>query len=157
MDGISFAQRLRYGCEQVRVLVVAVDVGTVFLYRVLYLQHGRVFSRLGVQYAYTVRLFHGEIDVLEDTFALASRAESIDRHCHAGAQGYKKQYDVQCHFNTHKKDRAARTSGGPARVQHSIGPHVARGGFLSTVIVSSSRHRRTRRAALSWYAALSAV
>lgn len=56
-----------------------------------------------------------------------------------------------------KKGRAARTSGGPARVQHSIGPHVARGGFLSTVMASSSWHRRTLRANLSWYATPYAV
>jgi len=85
VDGISFAQCLRQCGEQVRVLVVAVDVGAVFLHRILYLQHSRIFSRLGVQHAHAVRLFHGEVDVLEDTLALAARAEGMDRHRHAGA------------------------------------------------------------------------
>ena len=40
VQGISFAERLREGCEKVRELVVAVDVRTVFLHGILYFQDG---------------------------------------------------------------------------------------------------------------------
>mgnify|MGYP000432315204 FL=1 len=89
VDGVAFAQGLREGGKKVRVLVVAVDVRAVFLHGILDFQDGGIFPVLGVQHAHALRLFHGEIDVLEDTFALAARAEGIDRYRHADAQGYK--------------------------------------------------------------------
>lgn len=84
---IAFAQRLRHGREQARELVVAVDVGGMFLHGILHPQDGGVFSGLGVQHADAVHVLHGEIDVLEDALALSSRAEGIDRDGHARAKG----------------------------------------------------------------------
>ena len=84
MNGISFAESLCQGSEKVCELVVAVDIGRVFLHGILHLQYSRVFAGLGVQHAYAVCIFHREIDVLKDTFALAARSERIDRYAHAG-------------------------------------------------------------------------
>ena len=86
VDGVPFAQCLRKGGEQVRELVVTVDVCRIFLHRILYFQYGGVFAGLGVQYANTVRLFRRKIDILKDSLALAACAERIDRYGHADAQ-----------------------------------------------------------------------
>ena len=90
VQGISFAERLCEGGEKVRELIVAVNVCAVFLHGVLYFQDSRIFARLGIEHAHAVRLFHGKIDVLKDTLALASGTERIDRQGHAGTQGDKK-------------------------------------------------------------------
>jgi len=68
-----------------REIVVAVYVRRILLYRILDLQHGGVFARLGVQDTHTFRVFHREIDVLEDTLALASGTERMDGYGHTRA------------------------------------------------------------------------
>ena len=59
-------------------LVVTVNVGRIFLYRVFHLQNGRVFTGLGVEHPDTADLFHREVDVLEDFLAFAASTESHD-------------------------------------------------------------------------------
>lgn len=78
-------------------LVIGIDVGTILLHRILHFQHSGVFACLGIYHTDTVRIFHGEIDVLEYPFPFASRAESIDRNGHACANGNKNQEDVCNH------------------------------------------------------------
>ena len=68
-----------------REIVVAVYVRRILLYRILDLQHSGVFARLGVQDTHTFRVFHREIDVLEDTLALASGTERMDGYGHTRA------------------------------------------------------------------------
>ena len=85
VDGVPFAQR--EGGEQVRKLVVTVNVGRILLHRILDFQDGGVFPRLGVQHAHALRIFHREVNVPKDAFALAARAERIDRQGHTHAQG----------------------------------------------------------------------
>ena len=97
VDGISFTQRQREGGEQVRELVVAVDVCRILLHRILYLQDSGVFARLGVQYAHALRVFNREVDVLEDALAFAARAERIDRHGHAHAKGNEDYENIYNH------------------------------------------------------------
>ena len=94
VQGVPFAERLGQCCEQLRVLIVAVDVGRIFLHGVLDFQDGGIFAGLGVQHACAVGLFHGKIDVPEDPLAFAARAERIDRYGHAGTQGDEKKDDV---------------------------------------------------------------
>ena len=86
VNGVPFAQCLRKGSEQVRELVVTVDVRRILLHRILYFQYGGIFAGLGVQYAHTVRLFRRKIDILKDSLALAACAERIDRYGHADTQ-----------------------------------------------------------------------
>ena len=55
------------------------------------------YSPVLVYHTDTVRIFHGEIDVLEYPFPFASRAKGIDRNGHAYANGNKNQEDVCNH------------------------------------------------------------
>ena len=89
MNGISFAESLCQGSEKVCELVVAVDIGRVFLHGILHRQYSRVFAGLGVQHTHTVRFLRWEIDVLKDSLALAARTERIDRQGHTRAQSDK--------------------------------------------------------------------
>ena len=102
VNGISFAQSLCKGREKLRELVVTVDIRGVFLHRILHFQDGGILAAFGVQYAYAVRIFHGIVNVLKDTFTLAAGSESIDRYGHAGTYGYEDQNNVQSHFKIHK-------------------------------------------------------
>ena len=85
MNGITFSQGQGKGGEQMREIVVAVYVRRILLYRILDLQHGGVFASLGVQDTHAFRVFHREIDVLEDTLALASGTERMDGYGHTRA------------------------------------------------------------------------
>lgn len=85
VNGITFSQGQGKGGEQMREIVVAVYVRRILLYRILDLQHGGIFARLGVQDTHAFRVFHREIDVLEDTLALASGTERMDGYGHTRA------------------------------------------------------------------------
>ena len=87
VHGIAFAQGLGKGSEEVSKLIVGLDVGGILLHGVLHLQHGGVFARLGIEHADAIHFLDGEVDVLEDAFALPSRAECLDTDGHAHADG----------------------------------------------------------------------
>ena len=84
---IAFAQGLGKGGEEVGELIVGLDVRRILLYRILDLQHGGVFARLGIEHADAIHFLDGEVDVLEDALALPSRAECLDTDGHAHADG----------------------------------------------------------------------
>ena len=94
VEGIVFAEGLRKGGHQTGELIVAVGVGRELLHGVLHAEHGGILARLGVEHAHAVAVLHGEVDVLDDTLALAARAEGIDGDCHAGEDGREGEYDV---------------------------------------------------------------
>ena len=87
VHGIAFAQGLGKGSEEVSKLIVGLDVGGILLYRVLHLQHSGVFARLGIEHTDAIHFLDGEVDVLEDALALASRTECLDTDGHAHADG----------------------------------------------------------------------
>src|SRR5574344_1038037 len=87
VHGIAFAQGLGKGSEEVSKLIVGLDVGGILLYRVLHLQHSGVFARLGIEHTDAIHFLDGEVDVLEDAPALASRTECLETHGHAHADG----------------------------------------------------------------------
>ena len=94
VEGIAFAEGLCEGGHQTGELVVAVGVGRELLHGVFHAEHGGILARLGVEHAHAVAVLHGEVDVLDDTLALAARAEGIDGDCHAGEDGREGEYDV---------------------------------------------------------------
>ena len=87
VHGIAFTQGLGKGGEEVGELIVGLDIGGIFLYGVLHFQHGGVFARLGIEHTDAIYFLDGEVDVLEDALALASRAECLDTDGHAHADG----------------------------------------------------------------------
>ena len=87
MQRIAFAQGLGKGGEEVAELIVCLDVGRVFLYGVLHLQHSGVFACLSIEHTDAIHILDGEVDVLEDAFPLAARAECLDTDGHAHADG----------------------------------------------------------------------
>ena len=87
MQRIAFAQGLGKGGEEVAELIVGLDVGRVFLYGVLHLQHCGVFTRLGIEHTDAIHILNGEVDVLEDALPLAARAECLHANGHAHADG----------------------------------------------------------------------
>ena len=95
--GIAFSQSLGNGGEKLRELIVRVDIGAIFLYRVLQFQHGGIFSGLGIYHTNPVCFFHGEIDVLKDAFPLAASSKGIDRHGHAHAKGNEDYENIYNH------------------------------------------------------------
>ena len=78
---------MKMGGEEVGELIVGLDIGGIFLYGVLHFQHGGVFARLGIEHTDAIYFLDGEVDVLEDALALASRAECLDTDGHAHADG----------------------------------------------------------------------
>ena len=87
VHGIAFAQGLGKGSEEVGELIVGLDVGGIFLHRVFHLQHSGVFARLGIEHTDAIHFLDGEVDVLEDALALASRTECLNTDGHAHADG----------------------------------------------------------------------
>ena len=90
VQGITFTQSLCDGCKQVGELIIAVYIGRIFLHRILHSQNGRIFSSLGIEHTDTIRVFHGEVDVLKDFLPLATSAKGIDRYGHADTCSYEK-------------------------------------------------------------------
>ena len=91
MQRIPFAERPGNGGEQPGVFVVPVYVGGVFIHRVLHAQDSRILPVFGIYHADTLVVFHGEVDVLEDTLALSSCAKGIYRYGHTRAYSRKNQ------------------------------------------------------------------
>ena len=87
MDGIAVAQRGHKGCQESRILIVTIDVGTELLDGVLHGKDGRVFTGLGIEHTDTVHVFNGEVDVLEYLCLFATCAKGCNRDCHTYADG----------------------------------------------------------------------
>ena len=90
VQGIAFTQSLCDGSKQIGELIIAVYIGRILLHWVLHSQNGRIFSSLGIEHTDTVRVFHGEVDVLKDFLPLATSAKGIDRYGHANAGCHEK-------------------------------------------------------------------
>ena len=90
VQGIAFTQSLCDGSKQVGELIIAVYIGRILLYWVLHFQDGRIFSSFGIEHTDTIRIFHGEVDVLKDFLPFATSAKGIDRYDHANTRGYEK-------------------------------------------------------------------
>ena len=82
VQGVSLAQGLGKGVQQGSEAVVGVDVRGVLQHRVLHLEDGRVIAVLRIEDTDPVHLLHGEVDVLEDTAALAAGPEGEHRDGH---------------------------------------------------------------------------
>lgn len=82
MECVSLSESGRDGGEQVAELIIRVNVGGVFLHRVLECEDGGILAGLGVDNADAVAVLHGEIYVLEHFFPLTPCAEYSyrDRH-----------------------------------------------------------------------------
>ena len=98
VHGVSLAQCLGNGGEQGRELVVRVDVRGVLLNRVVHLQDGGVVAVLCVEHADPFHFLHREVDVLEDTAALASGTEGEHRDGHPDEDRHENKYHIQNHF-----------------------------------------------------------
>ena len=90
VQGIAFTQSLCDSSKQVGELIITVYIGRILLHWVLHSQNGRIFSSLGIEHTDTVRVFHGEVDVLKDFLPLATSAKGIDRYGHADTCSYEK-------------------------------------------------------------------
>jgi len=90
VQGIAFTQSLCDGSKQIGELIIAVYIGRILLHRILHFQNGRIFSSLGIEHTDTVRVFHGEVDVLKDFLPLATSTKGIDRYGHANAGCHEK-------------------------------------------------------------------
>jgi hypothetical protein len=92
---IVFAQRGTLGksafiVNDIGELIIAVYIGRIFLHWVLHSQDGRILSSLCIEHTDTVRVFHGEVDVLKDFLPLATSTKGIDRYGHANADCHEK-------------------------------------------------------------------
>ena len=94
MNCVTFTESLGKRCQQMGKLIVAVDIGRIFLHRILYLQYSGILTCLGVEYAYTIYILNREIDVLEYLLALTACTKGIYRDCHACEYSHKCQYYV---------------------------------------------------------------
>ena len=90
VQGIAFTQSLCDGCKQIGELIIAIYIGRILLHRILHSQNGRIFSCLGIEHTDTVRVFHGEVDVLKYFLPLATSTKGIDRYGHANAGCHEK-------------------------------------------------------------------
>ena len=90
VQGIAFTQSLCDGSKQIGELIIAVYIGRIFLHWVLHSQDGRILSSLCIEHTDTVRVFHGEVDVLKDFLPLATSTKGIDRYGHANADCHEK-------------------------------------------------------------------
>ena len=82
VQGVSLAQGLGEGGHKGSELIVRVDVRGVLLHRVLHSEDGGVVAVLGVENADAIHFLDGEVDVLEDTAALAAGPEGEHRDGH---------------------------------------------------------------------------
>ena len=82
VQGVSLTQGLGEGGHQGSELIVRVDVRGVLLHRVLHSEDGGVVAVLGVENADAIHFLDGEVDVLEDTAALAAGPEGEHRDGH---------------------------------------------------------------------------
>jgi hypothetical protein len=78
-------------------IVIAVGIGRILLHGIFYFKYGRILAGLGVDDTNAVIVLHGEIDVMEDTLAFASRSESGHRDCHTDQDSREKQYHIPGH------------------------------------------------------------
>ena len=90
VQGIAFTQSLCDGSKQIGELIIAVYIGRILLHRVLHSQDGRILSSLCIEHTDTIRVFHGEVDVLKDFLPLATSTKGIDRYGHANAGCHEK-------------------------------------------------------------------
>jgi len=89
MDSVAFTQSLHQGRKQMGELIVAVDIGRIFLNRISQFQHGRVFTCLGIDYTHTFIIFHGKVDILKDFLAFATRPKGGYRNSHTSEKSEK--------------------------------------------------------------------
>ena len=75
MNGIVFAKRRTYGCEQFGIFIIGIDVAAELRHGILHFQDSRDFAGFGIYHAYAIRFLDSEIDVMEDTAALPAGAE----------------------------------------------------------------------------------
>ena len=89
VDGIAFSKGLGKRGHQMVELIIAVDVGRVFLDGILHLQDSRILSCLGIEHTDTIYIFGGEVDVLKYLLALATCTKGRNRNCHANKDSHE--------------------------------------------------------------------
>ena len=75
VQGITLSQRQYDVIHQRQKLIVAVNIRTEFLYRILHLDNGRILSGLGVNNSYAVNILFRKINILKylSTFRTCSK------------------------------------------------------------------------------------